>query len=41
MSSSDQAFDITDGDDDSGSYSGSFSPAQFLEDKSSDFICRS
>ncbi|MDG1734002.1 MAG: RNA polymerase sigma factor RpoH [Thalassotalea sp.] len=36
MSSSDQAFDITDGDDDSGSYSGSFSPAQFLEDKSSD-----
>lgn len=36
MSSSDQAFDITDGDDDSGSYSGSFSPAQFLEDKQSD-----
>ena len=36
MSSSDQAFDITDSDDDSTSMSGSFSPAQFLEDKSSD-----
>lgn len=35
MSNADQAFDITDSDDDSTSM-GSFSPAQFLEDKSSD-----
>ncbi len=36
MSNADQAFDITDGDDDSGSYSSTFSPAQYLEDKQSD-----
>ncbi|WP_394173714.1 RNA polymerase sigma factor RpoH [Thalassotalea litorea] len=35
MANSDQAFDLTDSDDDSGS-AAQFSPAQFLEDKSSD-----
>lgn len=36
MSNADQAFDLNDGDDDSASMSSTFSPAQFLEDKSSD-----
>lgn len=36
MANSDQAFDITDGDDDSSTQIGSFAPAQFLEDQQSD-----
>ncbi len=36
MSSADQAFDLTDGDDDAGGSGGSFAPAQYLEDTSSD-----
>ena len=36
MSSQDQAFELSSDDDDSASASGSFSPAQYLEDKQSD-----
>lgn len=36
MASSDQAFDITDGDDDHSPQMSSFAPAQFLEDQQSD-----
>lgn len=36
MSHADQAFDLTDNDDDSSSYSSSFAPAQYLQDDSSD-----
>ncbi|WOH36535.1 RNA polymerase sigma factor RpoH [Thalassotalea fonticola] len=36
MASSDQAFDLTDSDDDAGHQTSSFSPSQYLEDHSSD-----
>jgi len=36
MSNQDQAFELSNDDDDSANASGSFSPAQYLEDKSSD-----
>ncbi|WP_371375602.1 RNA polymerase sigma factor RpoH [Thalassotalea aquiviva] len=36
MSSADQAFDLTDSDDDSASAGGNFAPAQYLEDSHSD-----